>query len=89
MTVRFGQCPHQFRGRMPRDCSGVPLTSLFLPPTSREDLWLNDFLNNTHAAQAVYIYKHPYLLRDSNSSTNIYVFSGIGIQAQRCSNQCR
>ncbi|GFX31719.1 uncharacterized protein TNCV_4082431 [Trichonephila clavipes] len=43
-----------------------PPTSLPLPPTSREDLRLKDCLEYPHAAKALYIYKHPYLLRNSN-----------------------
>ncbi|GFV47282.1 uncharacterized protein TNCV_4829381 [Trichonephila clavipes] len=44
----------------------MPPTSLPLPPTSREDMWLDGYLDNPHATQALYIYKHPCLLRDSN-----------------------
>ncbi|GFW69435.1 uncharacterized protein TNCV_487841 [Trichonephila clavipes] len=43
-----------------------PPTSLPLPPTSREDLRLDGHLEYPHATQALYIYKHPCLLRDSN-----------------------
>ncbi|GFV58873.1 uncharacterized protein TNCV_4132351 [Trichonephila clavipes] len=34
-----------------------------LPPTTREDLRLNGYLEYRHAAKALYIYKHPCLLR--------------------------
>ncbi|GFY21755.1 hypothetical protein TNCV_1168991 [Trichonephila clavipes] len=54
-TVRFGSLPSQFSG------SGRP-TSLF--PTSREDLRFNGYSEYLHAAKALYIYKHPCLLRD-------------------------
>ncbi|GFX08533.1 uncharacterized protein TNCV_4170321 [Trichonephila clavipes] len=43
-----------------------PSTSLFLPPTSPEDLRLDGYLEYNRAAKALYIYKHPCLLRDSN-----------------------
>ncbi|GFV01676.1 uncharacterized protein TNCV_3050691 [Trichonephila clavipes] len=43
-----------------------PPTSLPLPPTTRVDLKLNGYLEYPHAAKALYIYRHPYLLRDSN-----------------------
>ncbi|GFY24378.1 uncharacterized protein TNCV_1014261 [Trichonephila clavipes] len=41
-------------------------SSLPLPPTSREDLRVDDYLEYLHAAKALYIYKHPCLFRDSN-----------------------
>ncbi|GFS53993.1 uncharacterized protein TNCV_3762061 [Trichonephila clavipes] len=37
-----------------------------LPPTTREDLWLDGYLEYPHATKALHIYKHPCLLRDSN-----------------------
>ncbi|GFW89316.1 uncharacterized protein TNCV_3966061 [Trichonephila clavipes] len=43
-----------------------PPTSLPLPPTTREDLWLDCYLEYPHAAKALHIYKHPCLPRDSN-----------------------
>ncbi|GFV81152.1 uncharacterized protein TNCV_3742131 [Trichonephila clavipes] len=43
-----------------------PPTSLPLPPTTREDLRRDSYLEYPHAAKALYIYKHPCLLRDSN-----------------------
>ncbi|GFT41205.1 hypothetical protein TNCV_3403621 [Trichonephila clavipes] len=43
-----------------------PPNSLPLPPTSRGDWWHDDYLEYPHAAQALYIYKHPCLLRNSN-----------------------
>ncbi|GFT34009.1 hypothetical protein TNCV_4384611 [Trichonephila clavipes] len=45
--------------------SGSP-TSLPLPRTSREDLWLDGYLEYPHAAKAKYIYRYLCLLRDSN-----------------------
>ncbi|GFV85955.1 uncharacterized protein TNCV_203351 [Trichonephila clavipes] len=44
-----------------------PTISLPLPPTSREDLWLDGYLEYLFAAKVLYIYKHPCLLRDSNT----------------------
>ncbi|PRD36099.1 UNVERIFIED_CONTAM: hypothetical protein NCL1_09697 [Trichonephila clavipes] len=43
-----------------------PLTCLPLPPTSREDLRLDGYLEYPHAAKTLYIYKYPCLLWDSN-----------------------
>ncbi|GFV06842.1 hypothetical protein TNCV_4157471 [Trichonephila clavipes] len=37
-----------------------------LPPTTREDLRLDGYLEYPHAAKALDIYKHPCLLRDSS-----------------------
>ncbi|GFV56045.1 uncharacterized protein TNCV_2266311 [Trichonephila clavipes] len=37
-----------------------------LPPTSREDLRLDGYLEYLHTAKALYIYKHPCLLWDLN-----------------------
>ncbi|GFU64937.1 uncharacterized protein TNCV_785881 [Trichonephila clavipes] len=39
-----------------------------LLPTTRKDLWLDGYLEYPHAAKALYIYKHPCLLRDSNQA---------------------
>ncbi|GFS56716.1 hypothetical protein TNCV_2221571 [Trichonephila clavipes] len=36
------------------------------PPATREDLRLDGYLEYPHAAMALYIYKQPRLLRDSN-----------------------
>ncbi|GFW81730.1 uncharacterized protein TNCV_2884041 [Trichonephila clavipes] len=43
-----------------------PPTSLPLPPTLQEDLWLDGYLEYPPAAKALYIYKHPCLLWNSN-----------------------
>ncbi|GFT74049.1 uncharacterized protein TNCV_3707831 [Trichonephila clavipes] len=43
----------------------VPPISLLLPPTWK-DLPLDGYLKYPYAAKALYIYKHPCLLRDSN-----------------------
>ncbi|GFW48379.1 uncharacterized protein TNCV_1109421 [Trichonephila clavipes] len=40
--------------------------SLPLPPTVREDLRLDGDFRYPHAAKALYIYKHPCFLRNSN-----------------------
>ncbi|GFV36150.1 hypothetical protein TNCV_1974861 [Trichonephila clavipes] len=61
MTVRFGTIQ-----RTPWRWSGASHLSFFYTNLSREDLRLDGFLNYTYAAQALYIYKHPCLLRDSN-----------------------
>ncbi|GFV69102.1 uncharacterized protein TNCV_2929311 [Trichonephila clavipes] len=44
---------------------GLP-TSLPFPPTSQEDLRLDDYLEYLYAAKALYIYKDLGLLQDSN-----------------------
>ncbi|GFU92689.1 uncharacterized protein TNCV_4635201 [Trichonephila clavipes] len=46
--------------------AGEPPTSLPPPPTPREDLRVDGYLKYPHAAMALYIYKHPCLLRYSN-----------------------
>ncbi|GFT41906.1 uncharacterized protein TNCV_1667561 [Trichonephila clavipes] len=43
-----------------------PPTSLPLPPTLREDLRLDGYLEYPHAGKALYIYKHTYLFQDLN-----------------------
>ncbi|GFY32290.1 uncharacterized protein TNCV_3557981 [Trichonephila clavipes] len=43
-----------------------PPTSLILPQTSPEDLRLDGYLEYPPIAKALYIYKHPCLLWDSN-----------------------
>ncbi|GFU52496.1 DUF4817 domain-containing protein, partial [Trichonephila clavipes] len=48
-----------------KDGQGPP-TSLPVPPTSREDLWLDGCLEYPHAAKAFCIYEHPCHLQDSN-----------------------
>ncbi|GFW76578.1 hypothetical protein TNCV_2681951 [Trichonephila clavipes] len=64
MTVRFSSNPPQFRGNTPWKGQEPP-TSLSFQPTSREDLLLDGYLQYPQAAKAIYIYKHPCLLRDS------------------------
>ncbi|GFV26677.1 uncharacterized protein TNCV_4059971 [Trichonephila clavipes] len=65
VTVRFGSVPPQFRGRTLWGGQRPP-ASLLLPPTSRDDLRLDGYLEYPPAMKALYIYKHPCLLRDSN-----------------------
>ncbi|GFU40682.1 uncharacterized protein TNCV_3230561 [Trichonephila clavipes] len=65
VTVRFCSILPQFRGRKPWGWPGPP-PSLPVLPTPREDLRLDSYLKYSHAAKALYIYKHPCLLRDSN-----------------------
>ncbi|GFS90057.1 hypothetical protein TNCV_507571 [Trichonephila clavipes] len=56
-------------GRLSLDSFRVyPLTSLPLPPTSREDLRFGGYLEYPHAMKDIYVYKHPCLLQDSNPS---------------------
>ncbi|GFX81491.1 uncharacterized protein TNCV_4508981 [Trichonephila clavipes] len=66
VTVRFSSVSPQFRGRTLSGGGQRSPTSLPLPPTSRADLRLDGYLEYPHAAKALYIYKHPCLLRDSN-----------------------
>ncbi|GFW93977.1 hypothetical protein TNCV_4812951 [Trichonephila clavipes] len=73
VTVRFFSVPPQFRGRKPWGWSGPP-TYLPLPPITREDLRLDGYLEYSHAAKALNIYKHPCLLRDSNTSYQVITF---------------
>ncbi|GFX17316.1 uncharacterized protein TNCV_3553211 [Trichonephila clavipes] len=55
-------------GEHPGGGQGHP-TSPPLPSTSREDMRLDGYLKYPHAAKALYIYKHPCLLRDSDRVT--------------------
>ncbi|GFX90023.1 uncharacterized protein TNCV_887211 [Trichonephila clavipes] len=48
-----------------------PPTSLPLPSTTCEDLSLNGYLEYPDAAKALFIYKHPYLLWDSNPDPTV------------------
>ncbi|GFW81844.1 hypothetical protein TNCV_2885181 [Trichonephila clavipes] len=65
MTVQFSSVPTpQSLGRTPGD-QGPPTTRL-LTSTSQKDLQLDVYLEYSHAVKALYIYEHPYLLRDSN-----------------------
>ncbi|GFX06367.1 DUF1758 domain-containing protein [Trichonephila clavipes] len=66
VTERSSSVSSNFEGELPRGNRGLP-TSLLLPPTSREDLRIDGYLKYTYAAKALHIYKHPCLLRDSNS----------------------
>ncbi|GFT55536.1 hypothetical protein TNCV_3320511 [Trichonephila clavipes] len=54
-----------FEREYPGDGQGPP-PSLSLPPTSGENLRLAGYLEYSHATKALYIDKHPCLLRDSN-----------------------
>ncbi|GFV74953.1 hypothetical protein TNCV_1041911 [Trichonephila clavipes] len=71
VAVRYslGFIPN-FEEEYPGDSQGPP-TSFPLPSTKREDLWLDGYLENRHAPKALYIYKHPCLLRDSNGRGNL------------------
>ncbi|GFX19519.1 uncharacterized protein TNCV_2074281 [Trichonephila clavipes] len=55
---------HNLEGGHP-DFGEGPTTFLPVPPTSREDLRLDGYLEYPHAAKALYIYKHSCLLRYS------------------------
>ncbi|GFX57814.1 uncharacterized protein TNCV_943741 [Trichonephila clavipes] len=70
MTVRFAQFHPNLGGEHPGGGQRPP-TSLPLPPTSRKDLRLDDYLKYPHAAKALYIYKHPCLPRDSNPDPTV------------------
>ncbi|GFW44348.1 uncharacterized protein TNCV_1747771 [Trichonephila clavipes] len=64
-TVRFCSVPPNLEGENPGGGQDPP-TSPTLPPTTREDLRLDGYLEYPHAAKVLYKYKHPCLLRDSN-----------------------
>ncbi|GFT49970.1 hypothetical protein TNCV_4175931 [Trichonephila clavipes] len=66
LTVRFGSVHRNFEEEYPIGGQGPP-TSFTLAPTSREKLRLDGYLECPHAAQPLYIYKYPCLLRDLNS----------------------
>ncbi|GFU31714.1 hypothetical protein TNCV_1175961 [Trichonephila clavipes] len=54
---------------------GLP-TSLPLPPTSRED----GLLKYPHVEKALYIFKHPCLLQDSNPGPTAQQSASLGCQ---------
>ncbi|GFT63198.1 hypothetical protein TNCV_4746951 [Trichonephila clavipes] len=77
-----------FEGDHPVKWSGPP-TYLPLPPTSRDDLQLNEHLKLLHAAQAPYIYKHPCFLQDSNPEPTAQQSASLttipdGLKFQKC-----
>ncbi|GFY24801.1 hypothetical protein TNCV_2689921 [Trichonephila clavipes] len=89
VTVRFCSVPPPFRGRKPWGGQGPP-TSLPLPPTIREDLWLDGYLEYSYAAKALYIYKHPCLLRDSNPVPTVSQSIPVGrlkVQDSKCNKE--
>ncbi|GFX91638.1 uncharacterized protein TNCV_3682241 [Trichonephila clavipes] len=61
----FARFHSNFEGESPESGQGRP-TSLSFPPTSREDLRLNGYLEYPNAAKGLYIYKHSCLIQDSN-----------------------
>ncbi|GFW55200.1 hypothetical protein TNCV_115861 [Trichonephila clavipes] len=63
--IRFARFPLQSKGRTPWGWKADP-TSLPLPPTSRNDLRLDGCLEYSHSVKALFIFKHPSLLRVSN-----------------------
>ncbi|GFV60354.1 hypothetical protein TNCV_3469901 [Trichonephila clavipes] len=65
VTVRFCSVPLQFRGEY-SESDQRPPTSLPLPSNSQEDLRFDGYLELPDAMKALYINKHPCLLRDSN-----------------------
>ncbi|GFV47695.1 hypothetical protein TNCV_1708911 [Trichonephila clavipes] len=65
-TVRFGSVPPQFRGRILCGWGQGPPTYLSLPPSSRENLRLDGYLEYPPATKTLYFYKYPCLLRDVN-----------------------
>ncbi|GFX45068.1 hypothetical protein TNCV_3431161 [Trichonephila clavipes] len=65
VTVRFGSIPPQIRGRTLWGWSEV--SHLSSPSTNlTRGIAARRLFRVPHAAQGLYIYKHPYLLRDSN-----------------------
>ncbi|GFX62466.1 hypothetical protein TNCV_413081 [Trichonephila clavipes] len=81
VIARFGLVTAQFfgehyKGNQAPPTSQVPLTSLPLPQSSREDLWIDDYLENL-MPQGHYAF------------TNTQAFSGIRIQVLRHSSQRR
>ncbi|GFX10360.1 hypothetical protein TNCV_1867551 [Trichonephila clavipes] len=73
VILRFRSVPPNFEGEHPRGSQG-PLTSLSHPPTSREDLQLDSYLE----------YPMP---QKHYTFTNIQAFSGIRTQDLRYSSQ--
>ncbi|GFW30156.1 hypothetical protein TNCV_1054671 [Trichonephila clavipes] len=61
-------------------------SSFPLPPTSREDFWLIEYLEWLHDVHTLYFYKYPYPFSDSNPclfGTDIIVttpLSGINVK---------
>ncbi|GFW68557.1 hypothetical protein TNCV_529121 [Trichonephila clavipes] len=65
VTVRFCSVPPQFRERKPWGWSGA--SHLSFPSTNHtRGLAARRLFRVPHTAKALYIYKHPCLLRDSN-----------------------
>ncbi|GFY25424.1 uncharacterized protein TNCV_2485441 [Trichonephila clavipes] len=64
MAVQFGCVPPQFRGRIHPGGGQRPAASLSFPPSSREDICLDECLECSRAAKALYIYKHSCIFRD-------------------------
>ncbi|GFU84396.1 hypothetical protein TNCV_4124001 [Trichonephila clavipes] len=54
VTVQFGSFPPQFCGRTLGDGQGPP-TTLPLPPTTRENLRLNGYLEYPHSTKALHL----------------------------------
>ncbi|GFT97904.1 hypothetical protein TNCV_2168011 [Trichonephila clavipes] len=75
VTAPFFSFPPQIRGRKPWGGQG-PSSSLTLPPTTREDLQLDGYL------------EYP-LPQRHHTFTSIHVFSGIQIQFQQHRSQRR
>ncbi|GFT88616.1 hypothetical protein TNCV_905161 [Trichonephila clavipes] len=65
VTVLFASVPPQFCDRTPWGWSEATHFSPFLS-NSLEDLRIDGYLECPYAPKALYIYKYPYLLRDSN-----------------------
>ncbi|GFX14864.1 hypothetical protein TNCV_1486061 [Trichonephila clavipes] len=70
VTVRFSSLASQFSGKTPCRGQGPP-TPFFLPPTSRENLQHDGYLEYPRATKALCIYKHPYLHRDSSLAVSV------------------
>ncbi|GFV77463.1 hypothetical protein TNCV_1069921 [Trichonephila clavipes] len=63
---KFEQLENQHTEKMRENTLEWSEAPTSLPPTSREDLRLDGYLEYPHVTQALYIYKHSRLLRDSN-----------------------
>ncbi|GFV26458.1 hypothetical protein TNCV_3361121 [Trichonephila clavipes] len=70
---RAGENTLQYRCSVPSNLEGencgrnqVPPTSLPLPPTPRKELRIDGCLKYLHDAKALYFYKYPCILWDSN-----------------------
>ncbi|GFT64842.1 uncharacterized protein TNCV_2256721 [Trichonephila clavipes] len=66
--VTFARFHPNLEGENPGGGQGPPTSLSLSPTTTREDLRFEGYLEYSHAARKLYIYKHPCLLRDSVST---------------------